>query len=58
MSNEYVNNDPINVSSNDKSLAALAHAASLIAMILSAGWLSFVGPLIMWFIYKLSLIHI
>ena len=52
MSNEYVNNDPINVSSNDKSLAALAHAASLIAMILSAGWLSFVGPLIMWFIYK------
>lgn len=52
MSNNYVGNDPVNVSNNDKSLAALAHASSLIALILSAGWLSFVGPLIMWFIYK------
>ena len=46
MSNDYVGNDPVNISSDDRSLAALAHASSLIAMILSAGWLSFVGPLI------------
>ena len=52
MSNDYIGNDPVNISSDDRSLAALAHASSLIAMILSAGWLSFVGPLIMWFIYK------
>ena len=49
MSNQYPNQQ---VSNNDKSLAALTHASSLIAMVLSAGWLSFVGPLIMWFIYK------
>lgn len=36
----------------DRTPAALAHASSLIAMVISAGWLSFVGPLIMWFLYK------
>ncbi len=37
---------------DDRTPAALAHASSLIAMALSAGWLSFVGPLVMWFLYK------
>ncbi|MBB1035850.1 DUF4870 domain-containing protein [Dietzia sp. CQ4] len=37
---------------DDRTPAALAHASSLIAMALSAGWLSFVGPLVMWLIYK------
>ena len=40
------------VSPEDRTAAALAHAASLIAMVISAGWLSFVGPLVMWFLYK------
>ena len=40
------------VSDSDRTAAALAHAASLIAMVISAGWLSFVGPLVMWLIYK------
>lgn len=36
----------------DRTPAALAHASSLIAMVISAGWLSFVGPLVMWLLYK------
>ena len=45
-------NQPVSIGSEDRTAAALAHAASLIAMVISAGWLSFVGPLVMWFIYK------
>lgn len=37
---------------DDRTPAALAHASSLIAMVISAGWLSFVGPLVMWLLYK------
>lgn len=37
---------------DDRTPAALAHASSLIAMALSAGWLSFAGPLVMWLLYK------
>lgn len=43
---------PVAVTSEDRTAAALAHAASLIAMVISAGWLSFVGPLVVWLIYK------
>lgn len=43
---------PATVGPDDRTPAALAHASSLIAMALSAGWLSFVGPLVMWLIYK------
>lgn len=52
MDSSYTNNNSYLVSDTDKSLAALTHSSSLIALILSAGWLSFVGPLVMWFIYK------
>ena len=45
-------NQPATVGPDDRTPAALAHASSLIAMIVSAGWLSFVGPLVMWFLYK------
>ena len=45
-------NEPMAVGSEDRTAAALAHAASLIAMVISAGWLSFVGPLVMWLLYK------
>ena len=40
------------VTTEDRTAAALAHASSLIAMVISAGWLSFVGPLVAWLIYK------
>ena len=43
---------PVPVGPDDRTFAALAHASSLIAMVVSAGWLSFVGPLVMWLIYK------
>ena len=36
----------------DRSAAALAHGASLIAAVFSVGWLSFLGPLVMWVLYK------
>ncbi|MDV8001952.1 DUF4870 domain-containing protein [Rhodococcus sp. IEGM 1408] len=50
--NQPFGNQPATVGPDDRTLAALAHASSLIAMVLSAGWLSFVGPLVMWLIYK------
>lgn len=36
----------------DRVAAACAHGATLVAMVATAGWLSFVGPLIMWVLYK------
>lgn len=33
-------------------MAVLAHLSAIIAMIVSAGWLSFIGPLLVWLIYK------
>ena len=39
-------NQPVSIGSEDRTAAALAHAASLIAMVISAGWLSFVGQII------------
>lgn len=34
----------------DRGLAMLAHGSSLIAMLLSAGFLTFAGPLVVWFV--------
>ncbi|AKU18895.1 DUF4870 domain-containing protein [Luteipulveratus mongoliensis] len=36
----------------DRTASIMAHLSAPIAAILSAGWLSMVGPLIVWFIYK------
>ncbi len=36
----------------DRTMAVLAHLSPLIAGIVSAGWLSFVGPLLIWMFYK------
>jgi len=33
-------------------MAILAHLSAPIAMVISAGWLSFVGPLLVWLLYK------
>ena len=37
---------------DEKTVAVLTHLAGPIAAIISVGWLSFLGPLIVWFIYK------
>lgn len=36
----------------DRSAAMLSHLSTIISMVISVGWLSFVGPLLMWFLYK------
>ena len=38
--------------SDERSMAVIAHLSAIIAMVLSAGWLSFVGPLLVWALYK------
>lgn len=37
---------------DERTLAILAHLSAIIAMVLSAGWMSFLGPLLIWFLYK------
>lgn len=37
---------------DDRVVAVLAHLSPIIAAIVSAGWLSFLGPLILWLVYK------
>lgn len=36
----------------ERTAAVLSHLSAIIAMVVTAGWLSFVGPLAMWFLYK------
>lgn len=36
----------------DRAAAALAHASTLIAMVVTANGLPFLGPLLIWFLYK------
>ncbi|MEE6288957.1 DUF4870 domain-containing protein [Georgenia sp. MJ173] len=37
---------------DDRTIAVLAHLSPVIAMIVSAGWLSFLGPLIVWLVWR------
>ena len=37
---------------DERTWAMLGHLSGIIAAILSAGWLSFVGPLVIWAVYK------
>ncbi len=37
---------------DERTFAIVAHLSAIAAMILSAGSLSFLGPLIVWFVYK------
>ena len=39
-------------SGDDKTLAVLAHLSPIIALVLTAGWLSWVGPLLVWLIWR------
>lgn len=43
---------PSQVGSEERSMALVAHLSTLVAMVISAGWLSFVGPLIVWLMYR------
>lgn len=38
--------------SDERIFAALAHLSAAIAWVLSAGWLNFVGPLIIWLLFR------
>lgn len=40
------------ISSEERTASVLAHLSALIAAVVTAGWLSFVGPLVIWAIYK------
>jgi Uncharacterized protein conserved in bacteria len=39
-------------SGDDKTIAVLAHLSPIIALVLTAGWLSWLGPLIVWLIWR------
>ena len=43
---------PAGTNQDERTMATIAHLSTIAALILSAGWLSFVGPLIIWAIYK------
>ncbi|OMH24703.1 hypothetical protein BKD30_07895 [Tersicoccus phoenicis] len=36
----------------DRTMAVVTHVIPLVAMFISVGWLGFVGPLVIWFIYR------
>lgn len=43
---------PARPSGDDRTIAVLAHLSPVIAMVLSAGWLAFLGPLIVWLVWR------
>ncbi|WP_193311505.1 DUF4870 domain-containing protein [Georgenia satyanarayanai] len=43
---------PTQSGGDDRTIAMLAHLSPLIALVLSAGVLSFIGPLIVWFVWR------
>ncbi|WP_240322600.1 DUF4870 domain-containing protein [Austwickia chelonae] len=43
---------PQQVTAQDRTMATIAHLMPLVVMLFTAGWLSFVGPLIMWAVHK------
>lgn len=38
--------------SDERTWAVLAHLSAFVAAVISAGWLSFLGPLVVWAVYK------
>ena len=55
MSNDFrpsTTPDPRSVGGEDRTAAVLSHLSAPIAAIISVGWLNWVGPLVMWLIYK------
>ncbi|MDP9801297.1 putative Tic20 family protein [Arcanobacterium wilhelmae] len=43
---------PVPPSSEDRTWAIAAHLSALIGWVVSAGWLAFVGPLVIWLVKK------
>lgn len=37
---------------DDRTIAILTHLSGLVGALVSAGWLGFVGPLVVWFVHK------
>ncbi|MEL4504335.1 DUF4870 domain-containing protein [Luteococcus sp. H138] len=48
----YQNQDTYLIPTEDRTAAALAHGSTLIALVFSVGSLPFLGPLVMWLLYK------
>lgn len=44
--------DAVAATGEERSMAVIAHLSTLAAALLSAGWLSIVGPLVVWALYK------
>ena len=44
--------DAVAVDNDERTWAVLGHISTIVAAVLSVGWLSFLGPLIIWAIYK------
>lgn len=40
------------VQGDERTLAVAAHLSAIVAMVVSAGWLSFVGPLVVWLLFR------
>lgn len=49
---EIAGGTPAKVGGDERVLAILAHLSPILAAVLTAGWLSLVGPLIVWLIWK------
>lgn len=43
---------PAPASGDDKTIAVLAHLSPIIALVITAGWLSWLGPLLVWVIWR------
>ncbi|GAA6524560.1 DUF4870 domain-containing protein [Intrasporangium sp. DVR] len=44
--------DAVAVTDDERTWAVLGHISTIVAAVLSVGWLSFVGPLVVWALYK------
>ena len=44
--------DTVAVNDDERTWAVLGHVSTIVAAVLSVGWLSFLGPLLIWAIYK------
>ena len=44
--------DTVAVSDDERTWAVLGHISTIVAAVVSVGWLSFLGPLLIWAIYK------
>ncbi|GAB3710088.1 DUF4870 domain-containing protein [Mariniluteicoccus flavus] len=48
----YANQPTHPTNGDERTAAVVAHLSAIIAMVVTAGWLSFIGPLVLWFMYK------